>query len=182
MRFCDRFNSIAGSRTVRQCGYAFSALFALCIGIALVVGCSTSNEGDETFIIAPAAVSTVGANQVIVFTAIGRPDIEDQTIEEDGQADITFGTNTTAFLPLEWSVRFPHLGFIAEAEGFNAVYITTDQIGQQIINVRDQRFAEGVAVVDQIDPATLIVPEEDTDDDVEPEPEPDNTVTNGGGA
>jgi hypothetical protein len=142
------------------CG--LSALTALCVAIAMIVGCDTSNEGDPAISIVPGGVSLVGGNQTVILTAIGRPDIVDQTIDPAGGGSVDFTTNTVLFLPLEWTVRFPHLGFIADAQGFTAIYISTDQFGQQIINVRDQRISTGVAVVDQIDPATLIVPVEST--------------------
>ncbi|MDA0321959.1 MAG: hypothetical protein O2923_04485 [Verrucomicrobia bacterium] len=159
-RFCDNMITSTGGLGLLRGTLALSALIVLSVAIALIVGCETSQEGDPAIAIVPRGVSLVGGSQTVILTAIGRPDIEDQTIDPvlGGVDEVAFSTNTTLFLPLEWTVRFPHLGFIADAQGFTAIYISTDQIGQQIINVRDQRFSSGVAVVDQIDPATLIDP------------------------
>jgi len=151
-KFCDNKIMHAAGPGVLRGACTLYALTAFCVAIALIVGCETSNEGDPAIAIVPRGASIVGGNQTVILTAIGRPDIEKQTIDPAlGEAgEVSFTTNTTLFLPLEWSVRFPHLGFIAEAQGFTAIYISTDQIGQQIINVRDQRISTGVAVVDQI--------------------------------
>jgi hypothetical protein len=100
----------------------------------LLWGCEGSPPGgsERAITVAPTAATLTGI-QSAVFTA--------------GPV-----TETDLALPLEWSVTNPALGDFVDAGGLSAVYQSTAQRGNNAVSVRDQRGAEGVAVVYQVAP------------------------------
>lgn len=100
--------------------------FAICFVIA---GCETT-ERDMGITITPSAI-VVGDNASISLTASQAT--EDQTL----------------LLPLDWWVSNPELGTIVASSGYTAVYVSKGVAGVNIIGVRDQRNAKGVASITQ---------------------------------
>ena len=70
---------------------------------------------------------------------------------QGGSNTVTFvvTTNTTQALslPLEWSVVNPALGSIVARAGYGATYAANGNPGDNVIVVRDQYGAEGMATV-----------------------------------
>lgn len=76
------------------------------------------------------------------------------------RAELRAGTNSVVFtvesnnlrelsLPLEWSVDNPGRGEIFGSGGYSAVYRVRSGNGVNIVRVRDQYGAEGIATVEQ---------------------------------
>jgi hypothetical protein len=63
---------------------------------------------------------------------------------------VTFDTNDTVFLPLQWSVTEPALGNFRSVAGSAAVYESSGARGNNAIIVKDQGNAEGLATVTQL--------------------------------
>lgn len=104
----------------------------------LFVGCESSTPGGSEMAITvdPSSATISGGVQAVVLTASSASQEEDLA------------------LPLEWSVSNPALGDFINVGGLSAVYQSTTDLGSNAITVRDQRGAEGVAVVyQQTEPA-----------------------------
>ena len=109
----------------------FVRLGAICL-TALFLGCEGSPPGgSEMAITVDPSSTTIAGIQAVVFTAASAVADEDLA------------------LPLEWSVTNAALGDFINDGGLSAVYQSTAQLGSNAITVRDQRGAEGVAVVYQ---------------------------------
>lgn len=58
-------------------------------------------------------------------------------------------TNAALALPLVWTVADPALGGIRASSGMTAVYESTGRVGNNVVTVRDQGQAEGIASITQ---------------------------------
>lgn len=58
-------------------------------------------------------------------------------------------TNSALALPLVWTVSDPNLGTIRASSGLTAVYQSTGRVGNNVVTVRDQGRAEGIATIVQ---------------------------------
>jgi hypothetical protein len=140
---------------------------ALLLGAALVVllGCEGSDD-TQSLTVHPSRVSLGSSDYYQVFIASGptltatnttraltpEPQSEDEgpTGSEPTETYTGSGGGLRALaLPLEWSVSDPNLGSIREATGDRAVYVRTSALGMNVITVKDQYGAEGVATVNQ---------------------------------
>lgn len=96
----------------------------------LLAGCDAVDTPDSVIAVTPSSTS-VAAKATKVFTANPA------------------NSNAVLNLPLEWSVSDSSLGNIIASEGLNAVYLAGTATGNNIITVRDQGEAMGIAVVNQ---------------------------------
>ena len=108
-----------------------SALLVLLViaglaAIHLLAGCESSTTNASITVSPSSEARTAGSDSLILFTATG---------------------STNLYLPLEWSVSNESLGRIVESSGNSAVYESNGTPGNNVITVRDQGVAEGVAVV-----------------------------------
>ncbi len=78
--------------------------------------------------------AVIGPNESLTLTA-SLPDGADEDV--------------VLHYPLEWSVEHPALGSIRRASGHSAVYESTLWSGVNVVTVRDQAGAEGLATVEQ---------------------------------
>jgi hypothetical protein len=118
---------------------------AAAFSVVYLAGCETTDEWDTSLTVSPSSVTSQTYPESVTLTV--------------GGATIPTGTNTTAevmnatlgtlSLPLTWSVSRPTLGTIASASGNQAIYLRTRATGINIITVRDQTGAEGMATVNQ---------------------------------
>lgn len=93
-----------------------------------LTGCEDTSTV-ESLTITPDAATTEGV-QSISFVAVAPEDTE-------------------LLLPLEWSVVNTSLGRIIETSGAGAVYQSYDEIGQNVVSVKDPLGREALAVVSQ---------------------------------
>ena len=100
----------------------------------LFSGCETAG-GTSALNINPSSASLSNHTEIVTFTV--------------GTSSSNSNTISDATLPLAWSVSDPNLGNIRGAAGYTAIYVPTGGSGVNIITVRDQTGAEGVASVQQ---------------------------------
>ena len=98
-----------------------------------MAGCDSTSSGSSSILVEPSSADIIGQGSA-VFTAVGESEQE-------------------LILPLEWSVDNLSLGAIRESGGLTAVYVSTGADGSNAITVRDASGREGVAAVNQIEPA-----------------------------
>ena len=96
----------------------------------VVAGCEVIDTQDTVITITPASVA-VAPDTTRVFTASSA------------------GSNIVLHLPLKWTVSDQSLGTIISSAGLTAVYEAGTASGNNIITVRDQGDAVGIAVVSQ---------------------------------
>ncbi len=94
------------------------------------LGCETTESSDTVITVTPASPELKGSLAIQTFTASG------------------VASNELA-LPLIWTVSNPNLGVIRSTAGLSAVYESTGKVGNNIITVRDQGQAEGMATAIQ---------------------------------
>ena len=108
--------------------------FVALIVIAVVmgfsgIGCDTVTNSSNVITIEPALLTVTGAYAIAITIA---------------------DTNTSLFLPLEWSVSDTRLGTITGQGGLTALYEGGTGVGVNTITVKDQGNAEGFAVVNHV--------------------------------
>ncbi len=117
-------------------GFVVLALFVI-IGM---IGCETT-DGTSGLSISPSeAVLTNGARSVTFVVG---------SISTDTNGDTVVTGARELSVPLVWSVSKPSLGHITAIAGNKAVYEKTGGHGVNVITVRDQYDAEGIATVTQ---------------------------------
>lgn len=94
------------------------------------VGCETTESANSVIAVTPSAPELQGRLATQTFTAEGTAENE-------------------LALPLVWTVSDPNLGVIRSTVGLSAVYESSGRVGNNIITVRDQGQAEGLATVVQ---------------------------------
>jgi len=124
-------------------------LAGLAVGIVLV-GCETTDQAEDSLTVSPSSVTLQQAVQSVTFT-VG-PSSGGTTTNV--ASAVTGGGLQDLSLPLVWSVANSTLGQIGESSGRQAVYIRAARAGINIVMVRDQYNAEGIATVNQTLPAT----------------------------
>lgn len=107
-----------------------SVLVVLAVMGMFGVGCDTTKTSDIVIVVTPSAPELTGAMATTTFSAAGS------------------ASNSLA-LPLMWTVSDSSLGTIRSAVGVSAVYQSTGKKGNNIVTVRDQGEAEGMATVTQ---------------------------------
>lgn len=108
-------------------GVAVAAL--LCWWV--VAGCESTSTVDSVITVAPTNVVLTASSLTATFTAS------------------MASTNRTLALPLVWTVSDGSLGAIQSSQGLTAVYVSTGKLGNNAVTVRDQTYAEGMALVTQ---------------------------------
>lgn len=103
-----------------------SWLLAILMAGLMLAGCESSTTDTNITVTPSSETGSTGSTTHILFTATG---------------------STNLYLPLEWSVTNPDLGHIQESAGYSAVYESYGIPGENVIKVKDQGTAEGVAVV-----------------------------------
>jgi len=132
------------------------ALVMLALG-AFQLGCDSA--GTETSIDVTPNNLLISDDRAVTLLARARDDLGDaessvnqnlgQSLQENF-TEVQVGSNTVLVLPLVWSVSSPELGNIASSAGQLAVYLPIkDAEGTQIISVRDQGNASGLAAIYQ---------------------------------
>ena len=110
----------------------FAMLIAVAYLLAVHSGCETT-DGTSGLTVTPSESALSGASNSVVFTV----------------SDATNSNLRVLSLPLEWSVSNPALGSINERGGYSAVYVRNSGNGANVIRVKDQYGAEGIATVHQ---------------------------------
>lgn len=102
------------------------------LGVAWLcgLGCETTESADTAIAVTPASQELTGRMATQTFTASGVASNE-------------------LVLPLIWTVSDPNLGVVRSTAGLSAVYESSGRVGNNIITVRDQGQAEGMATVVQ---------------------------------
>ncbi len=113
--------------SVWRLGILVAAVFA----VASLVGCETTETADSVITVTPASSTLNGTLATATLTAS------------------TASTNMALALPLVWTVANPSLGNIRASTGLTAVYESTGRVGNNIVTVRDQGQAEGMATIVQ---------------------------------
>lgn len=104
----------------------------------VIIGCETRDEvSSEVLSIKPSEVVLSGSSNTVTFAV--------DTMVRDYNGISVRSVN----LPLRWEVSNTALGDIVAHQGYNAVYARTSQTGVNVITVRDNSGAEGVATVSQ---------------------------------
>lgn len=107
---------------------------ALVAGVlTFVAGCETTKDGSTVLTVTLSADTITGAGATVTASA----------------STEASATNTIVALPLKWSVSDSSLGYIKASSGMEAVYESTGKKGSNILTVRDQGDAEGMAVITQ---------------------------------
>ena len=107
------------------------AVVAAGVVMAVAIGCDTTKSTDTVLTVTPASKELTSAGETATFTVSAA------------------GTNTTIALPLVWTVSDSTLGGIKESSGLTAVYQSSGKVGVNVITVKDQGDAEGIATVTQ---------------------------------
>lgn len=109
----------------------------LMVGMALLavamvagMGCETTETTETVITVSPGSATLHGGLATTNLTA-------------------SVSENTTLALPLVWSVSNPALGNIQGSSGLTAVYTSTGRAGNNVVTVRDQGQAEGIATIVQ---------------------------------
>ena len=105
-------------------------MVAVVAGLA-IVGCETTESTDTVITVTSSSSTLEGSLATATLTAS------------------TASTNTALALPLVWTVANPALGNIRASAGLTAVYESTGKVGNNIVTVRDQGQAEGIATIVQ---------------------------------
>jgi len=98
--------------------------------LAFVVGGCETAETNTAITITPGSVVLTGVGASVAFTATA--------------VDV----NRPLFLPLVWTASNPEIGNVT-GEGVTGVYVSRGGVGSNVITVRDQAGASGIAVVTQ---------------------------------
>jgi hypothetical protein len=112
--------------TVKLAGFLASWLLAIFTTGLLLTGCESSTTNTNITINPSSETRSAGDDVHVLLTAAG---------------------STNLYLPLKWSVSNSELGHIQESAGYSAVYESYGLAGNNVIEVKDQGTAEGVAVV-----------------------------------
>lgn len=112
-------------------GMAVAGMVAAVGVFAFVAGCETTKDSSAALTVTLTSDTITGAGATVTATASAS------------------GSNTVVALPLQWSVSDSSLGYIKASSGMEAVYESTGKTGNNIITVRDQGDAEGMAVITQ---------------------------------
>lgn len=120
--------------------YACGLLLVASVAVAavLLVGCETGGAS-ASLTVDPSSVDLTGAatnSATFTFTVVASTN------------DTVTGLRPLS-LPLTWTVSDPSLGSIVTSAGLSAGYVPTSLSGVNVITVRDQYGAEGVATVAQ---------------------------------
>ena len=112
------------------------SIFALVIAVAYLLiahsGCE-STDGTSGLTITPAESTLSGSSNSVVLTVSSETNSNLRVLS----------------LPLEWSVSNPGLGSINARGGYSAVYVRNTGSGANVVRVKDQYGAEGIATVQQ---------------------------------
>lgn len=96
-------------------------------------------------------MATTGCDEVKTLASI--IDVQPAFLTVTGLYTISFAasvpSNTTLYLPLDWSVSDSRMGTISGQGGLRAQYTGRPMVGVNNITVRDQGEAEGFAAVNQ---------------------------------
>lgn len=103
----------------------------LAAALFIGVGCETTESTDTVITVTPASPELEGALATQTLTAS------------------TASSNAVLALPLVWTVSDTSLGNIQASAGLSAVYTSTGKTGNNVVTVRDQGQAEGIATIIQ---------------------------------
>lgn len=117
----------------RTTGLIVAGMVAAICAFVCISGCETTQDASSALTVTLSADTITGAGATVTATA---------------STEAT-ATNTVVALPLKWSVSDSSLGYIKASSGMEAVYESTGKKGSNIITVRDQGDAEGMAVITQ---------------------------------
>lgn len=112
------------------CAILFGAVFAL-------VGCEIGS--DEGLSVSPSEITLAKTDESVALTV-------SYTGDSAPMGDLA--------LPLEWSVHNSALGMITSSSDYDAVYSRFSPNGVNIVEVKDQYGANGVAVIEQVTKVT----------------------------
>jgi hypothetical protein len=114
------------------------------IAIVSFIGCETI-DGGGALTVSPAAVTMGDSNGVktVTFTVGGT------TTDTNGNTVVVGGVGELS-VPMTWAVTQPTLGHISTVAGNQAVYISSGGKGVNVVTVKDQYGAQGVATVTQL--------------------------------
>ena len=119
----------------------------LCLMLIALVGCDSTDEAHDSLTVSPSAATLQNVNDVVTLT-VG-PSLGGTTTNVVSAVSTTGGLRDLS-LPLTWSVVNPDLGQIVAASGRQAVYARTALPGINVVTVRDQYNAEGIATITQL--------------------------------
>lgn len=115
------------------------SLIILSLSVWMVTtGCETRDEVNANILsIKPSEVVLSGSSNTVTF-------VVDPVVRDYDGISVR-----SVNLPLRWNVSNTALGAIVAHQGYNAIYARTSQTGVNVITVRDDSGAEGVATVSQ---------------------------------
>ncbi|MBN2300886.1 MAG: hypothetical protein JXN60_00085 [Lentisphaerae bacterium] len=121
---------------IRYCVFIAAALIVL-EGVAFLAGCEFSSNNELT--IDPPETTLGQTDGSITLTA--------------SYSDSSMGKLA---LPLKWSVHNPELGMITGSSDFEAVYVRFHPNGVNVVEVKDQYGAKGVAAIEQVTTVSVV--------------------------
>ncbi len=118
---------------IRRCIFSGAGLVGMVAMWLITTGCEKADlNGENALVVTPGETTLSSVNQIVTLTVSAA------------------ATNTRPIIqPLSWSVSDDSLGDIVSAAGLTAVYLSSQKAGNNIITVRDQQDAVGIAVVVQ---------------------------------
>ena len=130
--------------------FFLSALSMIALGgLLLLTGCETTDDTGAALTVTPSAPTLSGSTGTVRFEVGGGQTTPTPTNATNSVISSTAAADVDLSLPLVWSVSQPALGRITWSSGRSAIYTRSGGAGVNIVTVRNQYGAEGIATVTQ---------------------------------